>query len=133
MNQIKDAFVHEQAVSSAFRISEWQIQAFVGLGADQASAETSCRSDNLCHPTPQGVYGGPYRMFAQEPDSATVSTFAYAEDDVGHYIYKNQYDRPPICYTPKRIRTVAPQAEMEGLNRQYAGLIKNKDSNVLFS
>ena len=88
---IINAFLHPQTTDDAFQLSEKQLKIFADLGiaggtANSANAETIL-------------------PFTKEPDARVEPTFA-TMGEAPLRIYKNEYDKPPAPFYPKRMNCV---------------------------
>lgn len=82
---ITNAFIHPQRTSRAFQLSDHQLQDFANLSR-ASDSDRSIRADTLL-------------PFAKEPNARVEPTFVrVGQAPLG--IYKNEYDKQPLCYIP---------------------------------
>lgn len=94
--QIINAFLHPQATSYAFQLSENQLKSFVDLGITGEAVKIPGAENVL--------------PFAKDPDARTEPTYVTA-GEAPLRIYKNEYDMPPIEYAPEESGCVVLEDE----------------------
>lgn len=85
-HQIINAFLHPQTAIHAFRLSQKQLKCFADLGIAGDAAKIAGTETVL--------------PFVKEPDARIELTFVKV-GEAPLFIYKNEYDKPPVSYLPE--------------------------------
>lgn len=112
-HQITNAFIHPQRESSAFQLSERQLQDFADLSR-ASDVDGSVGADTLL-------------PFSKELNARVEPTFVHVGEGPLR-IYKNEYDKPPVMLTPKRPSCVITEDDPRGASmKEVMKFIKEID------
>lgn len=110
---ITNAFIHPQRESSAFQLSERQLQDFADLSR-ASDVDGSVGADTLL-------------PFSKELNARVEPTFVHVGEGPLR-IYKNEYDKPPVMLTPKRPSCVITEDDPRGASmKEVMKFIKEID------